>query len=342
MNKDTSKYCVEFVKNSDLNDEWDDFVKSSPQCGYALHSWWLKEHCTDEFKILTLWKNGKIVAGIPLKYGGYFGEKPPNIPFSLFNGVVLAKTQKKKYSAYLSEEMDILRNIISHIPDGIKLSLSCHPSFTNLLPFLWVGATQSVGYTYICENIRNTDILWDGLRTNIRTDIKKAEKSGVFVDEDPSCSVFWELTNKTWKRQGLIPPFNEDVIKNTHSLCLKHNAGKILIAYDKEKTPLGGLFYTWANDTAYFLLSCADPELRSIGVTSLIYWKGMLDAAKVAEKVNYCGSVISSIERVLRAFGAIQTPYFKIELDNRPKIRKAVWDIRVKAGKFARKIGLRK
>jgi hypothetical protein len=54
------------------------------------------------------------------------------------------------------------------------------------------------------------------------------------------------------------------------------------------------------------------PELRSSGATSLCMWEAIRHAAKVTKSFNFEGSMIESVERFFRAFGAVQTPYFNI------------------------------
>jgi len=120
-----------------------------------------------------------------------------------------------------------------------------------------------------------------------------------------------------------------------------HNAGKIIIVYGRNGVPYAGLFYVWTKNTAYFITSGADPELRNVGASSFLYWEGMLDAARVADRVNFCGSMIPAIERLLRAFGAIQTPYFLITRDTLPAFFKVLYELKVIAGKLLRKTGLR-
>ena len=56
----------------------------------------------------------------------------------------------------------------------------------------------------------------------------------------------------------------------------------------------------------------ADPELRNSGATSLLMWEAIQFAATVTKKFDFEGSMIESVERFVRAFGARQIPYFQI------------------------------
>lgn len=55
-----------------------------------------------------------------------------------------------------------------------------------------------------------------------------------------------------------------------------------------------------------------DPDLRNSGATSLCIWEAILFASTIVKKFDFEGSMIESIEKFFRAFGASQTPYFEI------------------------------
>ncbi|MFH1370571.1 MAG: GNAT family N-acetyltransferase [Planctomycetota bacterium] len=339
-----SEYEVEWLSSLAGCDfsEWDDFVNESPQGCVSCYSWWLKTVCKDGFDLLVLRKEENIVAGVPLIYSSPLSKRfISGRGLSPFQAIMLAKTQKEKYSESLSEEMKILKNIISQIPTGTRVQFNCHPNFTNWLPFFWAGFNQTTGYTYICENIKHPDIIWGGLRSNIRTDINKAKKLGLNVAYESDFGIFWDIILKTYKRQGRRPSFTRNYLESIYNVSYSHNAGKIIIAYDQNKVPYAGLFYVWTKNTAYFIISGADPKLRNVGASSFIYWEGILGAAKVADRVNFCGSVMPAIECVLRGFGAIQTPCFQITKNTLPVFFKVLYELRVMAGKLLRKTGLR-
>ena len=74
-----------------------------------------------------------------------------------------------------------------------------------------------------------------------------------------------------------------------------------------------------------------DPELRSSGATSLCMWEAIAHATSVTTRFDFEGSMIESIERFFRGFGAEQTPYFHItKTPSRLfRARQALADLRV-------------
>ena len=65
-------------------------------------------------------------------------------------------------------------------------------------------------------------------------------------------------------------------------------------------------------NTAYYLMGGGDPELRNSGATSLVLWEAICRQPEIVEVFDFEGSMIEPIERFCRAFGAVQTPYFRV------------------------------
>lgn len=61
-----------------------------------------------------------------------------------------------------------------------------------------------------------------------------------------------------------------------------------------------------------------DPDLRNSGATSLCMWHAMQFAATVTKRFDFEGSLIESIERFFRSFGAEQRPCFSITKSTSP------------------------
>ena len=56
----------------------------------------------------------------------------------------------------------------------------------------------------------------------------------------------------------------------------------------------------------------SDPNLRNSGAMSLCMWEAIKFASTKTKKFDFEGSMIESVERYFRAFGAEQKPYFHI------------------------------
>ena len=67
---------------------------------------------------------------------------------------------------------------------------------------------------------------------------------------------------------------------------------------------------------AYYLQGGNHPDLRNSGAASLVMWEAIQFASTVTQQFNFAGSMIPSIERFFRGFGATQVPYFSIYKNN--------------------------
>ena len=77
----SSKYEVEILDpSSDSLAEWDCFVDESPHGCIFCRSWWLEAVCPGEFEILTLRKDGRIVAGMPVVISHKWGYTTVHMP----------------------------------------------------------------------------------------------------------------------------------------------------------------------------------------------------------------------------------------------------------------------
>ncbi len=77
----------------------------------------------------------------------------------------------------------------------------------------------------------------------------------------------------------------------------------------------------WDVNIAYNILGDGNPDLRNIGANSLCMWEAIKFASTVTHKFDFEGSMIESVERFFRAFGARQMPYFQVSKINSPFIK---------------------
>ena len=81
---------------------------------------------------------------------------------------------------------------------------------------------------------------------------------------------------------------------------------------DKEGKAHAATFIAWDRKRAYNLASGSDPELRASGAESFLLWHLLKFAADRTEAFDFAGSVVQSIEKFERGFGARLVPYNRI------------------------------
>ena len=216
-----------------------------------------------------------------------------------------------KYVKELSRQHDLMASLIEQLPSFDYFSQKFHYSITNWLPFYWRGFNQTTRYTYVIEDLSDLNAVWRETRENIRTDVRKAQRQLV-VRSDLGLDVLLDLNEKTFKRQGLPVPYSRELIARLDHACNEHNCRKMFFAKDAQGRVHAAVFIVWDEQAAYYLMGGADPELRNSGATSLLLWEAIRFAATVTRTFDFEGSMIKSVERFFRAFGAKQKPYFQV------------------------------
>ena len=217
-----------------------------------------------------------------------------------------------KPSSRLSLQKELLCELIRRLPPFDSFNQRFHYSITNWLPFYWNGFTQTTRYTYVIEDLTDLGRVWDGMKSNIRNKIRKAEKSGVRVVDTEDIETFIDLNEMTFRRQGLPLPFSKDFVRRLNSACEKRGARKIYITYGPDGRPQTGLFCVHDENSVYNLLQGGDPELRGSGANALAMWESIKFASGVARVYDFEGSMIEPIEEFFHSFGGVQKAYFEI------------------------------
>jgi hypothetical protein len=116
----------------------------------------------------------------------------------------------------------------------------------------------------------------------------------------------------SYARQGAVLPYSRDLVARLDAACGERDARRMFFAQDAEGRVHAVLYLVWLGNTAYDLMSGADPEIRGSGAGSLLVWEAIRFAATVTSRFDFEGSMVESIERFFRAFGARQVAYSRV------------------------------
>jgi len=279
--------------------------------------WWLDAVCTeDNWDVIVIEKGGQLVASMPYHYkkeGLFKLISMPHLTQTL--GPYIKYPKGQKYYKKLSWEKEIMTNLISQLPIFDSFNQGFHSTITNWLPFYWKGFSQSTRYTYIIENISIED-LEKNFETDIRRRRRKAEKLGVKVVEGNDIKVFYQLNKKTFERQGLTISYSFEYIDNLYKICKRNNSCKMYFAKDNENEIIAASFLIYDDNTVYYLMGGIEPSKKNLGGMDVVQYESIKFAIKSGRKFDFEGSMIESIEKYFRSFGAIQKPYFQIYKTN--------------------------
>ena len=276
--------------------------------------WWLDAVSGPEnWDVAVIEKGGRVVATMPYHIDRGFGLTRLVMPKLTQTLGPWIRARDVSHSRVLSVEKDLMNELVEQLPAYHEFSQNWHHSRTNWLPFYWRGFTQSTRYTYILEDLTDPDVLWKGLQQNIRGDIRKAQgRYGLELVEDLDLDDFMELNEKVFSRQGIRLPYSRDLVNRIDAACAARDCRRIIVARDAQGRAHAGVYIVWDANSAYYLMGGGDSKLRNSGATSLCMWRAIQHAATVTKAFDFEGSMIEPVERFFRAFGAKQTPYFRI------------------------------
>lgn len=273
--------------------------------------WWIESLVPGQYREVCINQGGEIIARMPYVIGKKYGFSCISMPPLTQTLGPWIRPSKAKYANQLAEQKDLLQELIGKLPQFDFFEQNFSPEITNWLPFYWKGFKQTTRYTYRIYNLQDLESVWAGFLPNIRTDIRKAQKT-LKVRNDLSIMEFLKIINLTFKRQGLELPYSAELVQRMDNACVKYGARKMFFAQDGEGRIHAAIYLIWDKNTAYYLMGGGDPELRNSGATSLLMWEAIKFSASVTKVFDFEGSMLEPVERFFRAFGAKQCPYFTV------------------------------
>jgi Acetyltransferase (GNAT) domain len=284
--------------------------------------WWLDAVAPGRWDQATVERDGRVVARLPYVVRGRRRLRILTMPpLTQTLGPWLERSAAKPANA-LGEEHELLAALEAALPRTDAFVQNFSPAMLNALPFHWAGYQLELQYTYRLEDLGSEEALWDGLRGNIRREIRKA-RGRVEVRENIPLDRFHSIWAKTFARQGLRTPVSLAELERLDAACAARGARAMLCAQDDESRLHAVSYVVWDRHAAFYLIGGGDPELRTSGASSLLMWESLMRARAVTDVFDFEGSMIRPVERFFRAFGSRQTPYLRVSR-SRPHARAAL------------------
>ena len=289
-----------------------------------LQPWWLEAVGGDACRYVVVWRGNEAAAAMPIFLKGErLGAPRILMPPSTHTLGPWFRKLEGSYPTRSADQKVLMAELIEGLPEFSYFGQQFHRVVTNWLPFFWQGFTQTTRYTYVLPDLSDLEAVWDGFTGAIRRNIRKAGKT-VKVEEDSDIDRFFEIHEKTFARQGESAPHSREFLTRLDGACAEHGARKILFAVDQQGRTHAATFFIYSESSTIYLLSGADPELRSSGANCAVIWEGIQFASTVSKEFDFAGSMIEPIERFFRRFGARQVPYSQITKVNRSRLGRAL------------------
>ncbi len=312
-------------------DKYLEFCKDELNIPIFSQPWWLDAVCDEgEWDVAIVEKGGQIWATMPYyirKRHGFTLITMPKLTQTL--GPYIEYPENQKYYKRLSWEKELMNELIDQLPAFDYFYQQWNYRVTNWLPFYWRGFKQTTRYTYVINNEKNVNCIEDEYETDIRRRRRKAEREGVSVIEESNIDALYRLINNTFNRQQIDISFSKSFIQNIVSSCISNNACKMHFAKDKERNYIAANFLIEDNNSIYYLLGAIDASKKDLGGMDVIQHESIRYALSKRKTFDFEGSMVESIEKYFRSFGAVQKPYFTVTKTNSRilKIRECFKDI---------------
>ncbi|HEY0158856.1 MAG TPA: GNAT family N-acetyltransferase [Thermoanaerobaculia bacterium] len=284
--------------------------------------WWLDAAVGERnWDVALVEKGGQVIGSLPFQVTRKAGfRRLGQPPLTQTLGPWIRPSNAKRARA-LGYEKDVMDGLIAALPPFDLYAQNWHHRLTNWLPFYWHGFTQTTRYTYVIRELEDEKQVWEGVRENIRTDVRKAQgRAGLTVhfENDPEALI--ALNRQTYARQGKQPPYPDRLVRSLHDACSARRCCAVLTVRDGAGRPYASLLLVWDESAAYYLIGGSDPEVRNTGAMSLAVWEAIRFARTVTKSFDFEGSMMEPVERFCRAFGAEQVPYLRVSCVRSPLI----------------------
>jgi hypothetical protein len=224
-----------------------------------------------------------------------------------------------KYAQRLDHEKRVLRALIARLPRFDRFEQNLAPAITNGLPFHWAGFTLRVRYTYRIEDLADLDLVWSEFDADVRAQVRGAE-AALEVRDDAPFETFVELHRRTLERAHVRVGYGAETLWRIERACSARGARKLLVAFDPRGRPHAGIYVVHDGRCAYYLLGGRDEAVARRGATALLVWRALQQLAPHTHAFDFEGSMVESIERFFRSFGARQTMYLNVT-SVKPRLR---------------------
>ena len=289
-------------------DAYDELVARSPQGSLFCTSWWLDAVARERWRPHAVEEKGRIVAAWPtIVAPSRFGDLHLGAPLTPFLGPIF---EPHDSAHRRSREIEYLERLVARIEPCAHVEARCNPAFDYWTPLHWHGFTQTTHYTWRLPDLRDPEAVFSGTRENVRREVRKARKHGISVDTAPVSDLL-ALHGRGAGAQGRgeAARRNRETIERLDGAAGARGARTILVARDGQGRAHSAGLFVHDERWTYYLLGASDPAYRTSGAASLVMWTAIERAAALGRGFDFEGSMLRPVERFVRAFGGIPTPY---------------------------------
>jgi hypothetical protein len=285
--------------------------------------WWLDAVCPDQWEVILIEKNDKIIASFP-----YYKTKIRNIfthigmppltqklgPYIVYNDADKIAEHKK-----IGYEHEIYDAIIDKLPISDSFAVNFDWKYKNWLPFYWRGFRQTTRYTYIIDDL-DLDRVLENYHKSKRNKINKA-KNLIDFKTDLSKDLFYAYFNDVIHERGESVGFSNDLFGRLYDAVYEHHSGRTFYCTDHEHNIHAINLTVWDKESAYSLIGMRKKKYTNSGGTEFLTDQRIKYVSQFVNRYDFEGSMIKGVEASYRYYGTHQTEYYHISKCNNPILR---------------------
>jgi len=294
-----------------LKEAYFQFCQQNKELPIFFQDWFLDAVCAEgTWEAAIVQKNKQVVGVLPyyLKKKGPF-QYITMPPLTKMMGPYLTEPYRKE-----PQFTKICTALIDQLPKVAYYEQQFSYHITNWLPFYWKSFQQTTRYSYLL-NLTDLEQVYANFSSDYRNNKLKKANQLVSVIRDLPLKDLYAVNKMSFDRQGIAIPYSFTFLEQLDKVLGEHQAKTSFFAMDAQEQIHAVAYLIWDKERAYYLLAGDDPLLRKSGASILLVWK-MIQFAKEEVGVNsfdFQGSMLPSIARVRRQFGAEQKSYFLIQ-----------------------------
>lgn len=273
--------------------------------------WWLDAVAPGHWDAVEIEENGRIVARLPYVLRKKFGARivgQPQLTQTLGPWIEYTSDTPSKR---IAREKELFNKLISRLPKFDIFRQNFHSNVTNWMPFYWAGFDQTTRYSYAIEDLGNLENVHAQMSSSVRQDVRRAERT-IQVHNSDGLDEVLETAKHTFRRQGRDLPYPPELLHRIDEAVKRHAERRAIFGSDDEGRIHSAAYVVGDAQRAYLLVTGANAELRKSGSGPLIHWAAISQAASFTKVFDFEGSMIESVEKFYRGFGATQTPYLSV------------------------------
>lgn len=175
----------------------------------------------------------------------------------------------------------------------------------NWMPAFWLHYQHEPRFTYLLNCRQPYDEIYQGFSTQVRNKLKRIS---IQIAEEQSVEKLYDLQNESLGLQGKKPKFSYDELAKLANAAFIHDCGTVLYAYANNQC-LSAAFLLWDKYNVYYYIAGNDRRYLQHNSSTILIDRCIRLACKQKKIFDFTGSMLPSLSRYYRGFGATLFSY---------------------------------